>query len=44
MGNGVDIFEMVKLCGKWLKFLTKDLNMWRMTERFGKWLNIWEMA
>ena len=35
---------MTQICGKWLKsvrkglhYLTNGLNMWKMTQRFGKW-------
>ena len=36
VGNDVDLWEMAKICGKWLKYLTKGLDMWEMT--FAKWL------
>ena len=35
---------MTKICGKWLKYLTKyknvgnDLEIWEMAKRFIKWL------
>ena len=32
------MWEMAHICGKWLKYLTKGLNMWELTQRF------WEMA
>ena len=42
---------MTQICGKWFKYvgkspnyLTNGLKMWKMTQRFGKWHNIWEMA
>ena len=38
MGNNVDLWEMAKIYGKWLKYFTNDLNMLELTERF------WEMA
>ena len=38
MGNDVDLFEIAKICGKWLKYLINGLNMWEMTCVFGKWL------
>ena len=35
---------MTQICGKWLKYVGKELNylkndskMWKMTQRFGKW-------
>ena len=35
---------MTQICGKWLKYvgkrpnyLTNDLKMWKMTQRFGTW-------
>ena len=37
-GNDVDLWEMAKICGKWLKYLTNGLIMWEMTQSFGKWL------
>ena len=36
VGNDVDLKEMAKKCGKWLKCLTNALINWEMTERFGK--------
>ena len=38
MGNDVDLWEIAKIYGKWLKYLTSGLNMWELTYRF------WEMA
>ena len=38
MGNDEDLWEMAKICGKWLKYLTNGLIMWEMTQRLGKWL------
>ena len=38
MGNEVDMWEIAKMSGKWLKYLINDLNMWEMTSIFGKWL------
>ena len=45
MGNDVDLWEIAKICGKWLKYLTNGLNMFELTEIFlemakifGKWL------
>ena len=42
--HGLNMFEMTKSCGKWLKYvgkwlnyLTNGLKMWKMTQRFGKW-------
>ena len=34
MGNDVDMWEIPKICGKWFKYLTNGLNMFK----------IWEMA
>ena len=30
------MFEMAKICGTWLKYLTNGLINWEMTQRFGK--------
>ena len=30
--------EMVKICGKWLPYFTKGLNMFEMAQRLPKWL------
>ena len=30
MANDVDLYEIVKICGKWLKYLKNGLNMWDM--------------
>ena len=38
VGNDIDMWEMTKICGKWLKYLTNGINMWELTQRFGKWL------
>ena len=45
------MWEMAKMCGKWLKYLTNGLYNWEMTERFVKWLKylgnslyIWDTA
>ena len=38
MGNDVALWEIAKICGKWLKYLMNGLNMWEMTYIFGKWL------
>ena len=38
MGNDVDLWEIAKICGKWLKYLRKGLNMWEMDYIFEKWL------
>ena len=42
------MWEMAKICMKCLKYLTVGINMFEMTQRFGKWLkylgnglNIW---
>ena len=29
--NGVDLWEIAKIYGKWLKYLTSGLNMWELT-------------
>ena len=34
MVNDVDLWEMAQIYGKWLKYLTKGLNMWELTLRF----------
>ena len=28
MGNDVDMWEMAKICGKWLKYLGNDLDIY----------------
>ena len=33
------MWEMAKICGKWLKYLTNGFINWEMSYRFGKWLN-----
>ena len=30
--------EMAKICGLWLPYITKGLNMWEMAQRLPKWL------
>ena len=30
MGNDVDMWEMAKFVGKWLKYLTNGLNKWEI--------------
>ena len=32
------MWEMAKICGKWLKYLRKGKNMWEMTYICGKWI------
>ena len=34
----MDMWEMAKNCGKWLKYLRNFLINWELTQRFGKWL------
>ena len=43
-GNDVDMWEMAKICGKWLKYLTNGLINWEMTQRFRKLRKYFEMA
>ena len=31
VGNDVDLREVSKINGKWLKYLTNGLNMWELT-------------
>ena len=38
MGNEIDLFEIAKVCGKWLKYLINGLNIWEMRNIFGKCL------
>ena len=38
VGNDVDLWEMAKIYGKWLYYLTNGLNMYELTKCFGKWL------
>ena len=45
MGNHIDMLEMTKICGKWLRYLAKtlinwenDLKIWEMANIFGKFL------
>ena len=33
----MDVWEMAKICGKWLKYLANGLINQEMTQRFGKW-------
>ena len=39
MGNGLSIDETALLCWKWIKNLTKILNIWELTYICVKWLN-----
>ena len=32
--NDVDLWEMAKIYGNWLKYLTNGLNIWELTLRF----------
>ena len=32
------MWEMTKICGKWLKYFTNGLINWEMAKMFGKWL------
>ena len=34
VGNDVDLWEIAKIFGKWLKYLTNGSNMWEQTQRF----------
>ena len=38
VGNDVDLCEIAKIYGKWLKYLPNGLNLWELTQTF------WEMA
>ena len=45
MGNDINMWEMAKICGKWLRYLTNglinwenDLKIWEMAKIFGKLL------
>ena len=38
VGKDVDLWEVSKIYGKWLKYLTNGLNMWELNQRF------WEMT
>ena len=31
------MWEIAKICGKWLKYLTNGLNVFQMTQISGKW-------
>ena len=31
VGNHIDMWEMAKICGKWLKYLANGLINWEMT-------------
>ena len=51
MGIDVDLWEIAKICGKWLKYLINVLNMSEMKYIFGKLLKylrngliLWEMT
>ena len=39
VGTDVDLWEIAKICGEWLKYLMKGLINSDMTQRFGKQLN-----
>ena len=36
MGNDVDLLEIAKICGKWLKYLINGLIIWEMAYVFDK--------
>ena len=36
MGNGIDMREMAFLCGKRVKYVRNDSDMWEMAKIFGK--------
>ena len=45
MGNDIDMWEMAKICGKWLRYLANglinwenDLRIWEISKIFGKLL------
>ena len=38
------MWEMAKICGKWLKYLTNGLLNWERTQRFGEFLKYFEKA
>ena len=38
MGNDVDLREIAKICGKWLKYLINGFNMWEVTYIFAKYI------
>ena len=38
------MWEMAKICGKWLNYLTNGLINFEMISRFGKWLKFQELA
>ena len=39
-----DMLERAKVCGKWLKYLRNDLNIWEMSKMSGKWLTYMVVA
>ena len=42
MGNDLDLWEIAKICGKWLKYLIKSLNMSEMTYLFFEMAQVFE--
>ena len=38
------MWEVAKICVKWLKYLRNGLNILEMIQRFGKWLKYLGMA
>ena len=44
MLSDVDLWEMAKICGKWLKYLTNGLINREMTWRFGTYMGHGKMA
>ena len=42
MRNDVDLFEIAKICGKWLKYLINSLNMSVMTYLFFEMAQVFE--
>ena len=38
------MWEMAKISGKWLNYLTNGLINCEMIYRYGKWLKFWELA
>ena len=44
MENDVDMWDMAKACGKWLKYLTNGLINWEMAKILGNSLDIWGTA
>ena len=41
MGNDIDMWEMEKICGKWLRYLANGLNDWENDLKIGEMSKIY---